>query len=125
MKLYIACVISGLISTLTSYFVVMKILDICKSSFRTTFYFSFYFMSSILFFVVTNIMKVYVLEVEENFVFINVMFNAFLFFAFVCSFYIYLFDITKDDNNKRFAKVTGLATIGIVTSCPVLLFISV
>lgn len=51
------------------------------------------------------------------------MFNVAMLFAFLCSCYVYLFDITKEDSNKRFAKVTALTTVGIVCSLPVLLFI--
>ena len=121
--LYLSCVVSGFVSTSFAYVVVIHLLDKCKSSFRTMFYFTYFLLSSILFFVLTSCMKAFIPIVEDKFIFINVMFNLALFFAFLCCYYVYIFDITKEDTNARFAKVTALTTVGLVTSMPILLFI--
>jgi len=121
--MYIPFAIISFISVSIAYLISIKLLDFCKPTFRHTFYMAFGLLAFVFFLVLTSAAKSSVSVINDNYILMNVIFSFLICVSIGAVMYAYLFKMTHEDDNKRFAKVTALTTAGITITIPTLFIV--
>ena len=112
----------AIISSISSYFLSFLILDICSKHFRFNYTCSFILFTSIFFSILTIILKLAFPLVEEYFNIIMISFFMSMILGYISTYYVYLYDFTSTDSNRRFAKVLSITQCSMVCAMPLLFF---
>jgi hypothetical protein len=84
---------------------------------------AFGLLAFVFFLVLTSAAKSSVSVINDNYILMNVIFSFLICVSIGAVMYAYLFKMTHEDDNKRFAKVTALTTAGITITIPTLFIV--
>ena len=119
--LLINCTVS-IVCSIASYFLSLKILDICSEQFRFNYSFIYNLFTSLFFSILIVILKLNFPLVDEYFGILMISFFMCMVLAYLTIWYVYLYDFTSNDSNRRYAKVLAITQCSMVSAMPMLFF---